>query len=138
MESRHIAHPQVGALDAMQKPQVVYAIAACLVSPIIPSRAIAAEMLVFFTHWDLDSLERLGQRHVLRGFDVVEAQINAGLDAGNKVGRFDTWMRQLEAIIDGRGRMGSAVGLGKDLKGLDDSGILDYCVGHHDTSTVPC
>jgi cytokinesis protein len=30
--------------------------------------------------------------------------------------------------VDGRGRMGSTVGLSKDLKGTDDGSILDICV----------
>jgi cytokinesis protein len=34
----------------------------------------------------------------------------------------------METTVEGRGRMGSTVGLSKDLKGTDDGTILDICV----------
>lgn len=66
---------------------------------------------------------------VLQAFDQLEARLNGQIvDVANKVGRFDTWIKQLEQTVSGRGRMGSTVGLSKDLQGNDDSSIHDYCV----------
>jgi cytokinesis protein len=123
------SRPQMGTLDAVQKPQIVFAIASSLISPHMACRKVAGEILVFFCHWDEQNPERVGLRLVLRGFEIVEQQLNTAVtDLAHKVGRFDVWLRQLEAAIDGRGRMGSAVGVSKDLKGQDDGSILDYCV----------
>lgn len=55
---------------------------------------------------------------------------------GKADGRFDAWFSVFEATIDGRGRMGSLVGMSEDLrKGLrtagtsvDDNGLNDYAV----------
>ena len=89
----------------------------------------AAEILVFFCHWDEHNDERIGLRLVLNAFDLLEQRLNVAVaDLSNKVGRFDVWLRQLELAADGRGRMGSMVGVSKDLKGNDDSAIMEYCV----------
>jgi cytokinesis protein len=62
-------------------------------------------------------------------FDQLESRLNSQItDVANKVGRFDTWMKQLEQVVAGRGRMGSTVGLSNELKGMDDKVIHDYCV----------
>lgn len=50
---------------------------------------------------------------------------------GTHFGRFDAWMQALEKTLDGRGKMGSAVGASQDLKmtgmvGAGDSQITQY------------
>ncbi len=113
----------------MQKPQIVASIASSLVSPNLLSRKVAAEILVFFCHWDENNPDRVGLGLVLNAFHQLEQRLNSAVaDLAKKVGRFDVWLRQLEQTIDGRGRMGSMVGVSKDLKGQDDSAIMDYCV----------
>ena len=98
-------------------------------SPSLPCRKVAAEILVFFCHWDEDNPERVGLRLVVNALDQLETRLNGAVaDIANKVGRFEVWLKQLEATIDGRGRMGSMVGVSRDLKGQDDGSILDYCV----------
>lgn len=62
---------------------------------------------------------------------MIEAHHNDNRGVGQKVGRFDVWLQQLSTTVDGRGRMGSTVGLSKDLKGTDDGSIMDNCVGPH-------
>jgi len=113
----------------MRKPQIVTSISSSLVSPGLLSRKAAAEILVFFCHWDENNPDRIGLGLVLNAFDQLEQRLNNEVtDLTNKVGRFDVWLRQLEQIIDGRGRMGSMVGVSKDLRGQDDGSIMDYCV----------
>lgn len=120
---------KIGALDAMDKPQIVASIAGSLVSPNLASRKVAAEILVFFCHWDASNTNRVGLGLVINAFDQLEQRLNLAIaDLANKVGRFDVWMKQLEQTIDGRGRMGSMVGVSNDLKGTDDGSIMDYCV----------
>jgi cytokinesis protein len=109
----------------MSNPPIVNAICASLTSPHPPCRKLSAEMMIFFCSFDEDSQDRLGL--VLVAFDFVEQTMNAGItDPSKKVNRFDMWLRQLEAIIDGRGRMGSMVGMSKDFKDAVD--VHEYCV----------
>lgn len=114
----------------MQKPQVIHGLCYSLTSPNLASRKAAAEILVFFCHWEEEGEDRVGLSHVLHGLGQVENHMNSSLDAGHKVGRFDVWLRQMEQTVEGRGRMGSTVGLSRDLKGTDDGTILDICVSY--------
>ncbi|WVQ98293.1 hypothetical protein IAU59_005416 [Kwoniella sp. CBS 9459] len=112
-----------------KKPQIINAVVASLISPHIVCRKIAGEILVFCCHFEKEAVPRQGLRSVLAGFAALEQRINSSVvDLAYKVGRFDAWLRQLDATIDGRGRMGSMVGLSKDLKGMDDASVMDYCM----------
>jgi cytokinesis protein len=112
----------------MQKPQVIHGLCYSLTSPNLPARKLAAEILVFFCHWEEEGEDRVGLSHVLQGLGHVETHHNSNHPIGQKVGKFDIWLRQMETTVEGRGRMGSTVGLSKDLKGTDDGTILDICV----------
>lgn len=114
----------------MQKPQVIFGLCHSLTSPNLAARKAAAEILVFFCHWEEEGADRVGLTHVLTGLSMVETHVNGTQSVGNKVGRFDIWLRQMEQTVEGRGRMGSTVGLSRDLKGTDDGTILDICVSH--------
>jgi cytokinesis protein len=63
---------------------------------------------------------------VLHGMELLKRY-------GPNFGRFDAWMHALEKTLDGRGKMGSAVGASNDLKmtgmvGAGDSQITQYMV----------
>lgn len=50
-----------------------------------------------------------------------------------ELGRFDAWLKLLDATLDGRGRMGSLVGASEDvrrlgLQGAPDNHLADYAV----------
>lgn len=112
----------------MKHPQVIHGLCFSLTSPNLPARKLAAEILVFFCHWEEEGEDRVGLSHVLQGLGHVETHHNSNHPIGQKVGKFDVWLRQMETTVEGRGRMGSTVGLSKDLKGTDDGTILDICV----------
>lgn len=98
-------------------------------SPNFACRRLAVELLVFLCHYDEHENERVGLSIVLNAFDQLEVRLNSSIiDIANKVGRFDAWIKQLEQTVVGRGRMGSTVGLSKELKGTDDNSIHEYCV----------
>lgn len=67
-----------------------------------------------------------GRAMVLRGLELLK-------QFGPNFNRFDGWMQALEKTLDGRGKMGSAVGASEDLKatgmvGAGDSQITQYMV----------
>lgn len=114
----------------MSKPAIASAICNSVLSPHLTCRRLAVEILVFICHYDEHDDARAGLAIILNAFDQLEARLNSTItDIANKVGRFDAWIKQLEQTVVGRGRMGSTVGLSKDLRGNDDTSIHDYCVG---------
>lgn len=47
---------------------------------------------------------------------------------GPQFTRFGAWMQAIEKTLDGRGKIGSAVGASHDLKSTGDSQIIQYMV----------
>ncbi|KAL8279166.1 hypothetical protein RQP46_008422 [Phenoliferia psychrophenolica] len=91
-------HP-AGTVDALENNASMSAIAASLASPEIPTRKHAAELLAFFVSRD----PQTGANLVLKGIEDLSK-------ARGMPGRFDVWFKYWEDAIDGRGKMGSAVG----------------------------
>lgn len=85
-----------------------------LVSPPIQTRKLVCEILAFVCHVDLPK----GQEIVLKGLDKLSEHLG-------EFGRFDAWLKLLDATLDGRGRMGSLVGASEDVKRLAGSGAPD-------------
>jgi len=71
-----------GADDALQHQQVIVALATSLVSPRIPTRRVASEVLTFLCHW----ADGQGHLKVIQAMDYVKNQQGEN-------GRFDAWMR---------------------------------------------
>lgn len=121
--------PQMGVTDAMSRPQIINSICLSLVSPHAPCRKISAELLIFFCLWDETEGQGEGKclSMVLASFDYVEQILNAAIvDVANKVGKFDMWLKQLDGTIEGRGRMGSMVGMSKEFG--EAVHVHEYCV----------
>ena len=116
-------------MDALQKPAIVNTVVKSLISPLIPCRQIAAEILSFFCHFDIHTTPRLGLSMILTAFDRFEQEINETIvDIAGKVGKFELWLKQFEQMMDSRGRMGSMVGASKELRGADVASIMECCV----------
>lgn len=86
------------------------------------TRKLVCEVLAFVCHVDLPK----GQEIVLKGMDKLR-------EYRRDYGRFDAWLRLLDATLDGRGRMGSLVGASEDvrrlgLQGAGDSHLSDFAV----------
>jgi cytokinesis protein len=78
------------------------------------------EVLAFVCHVDLPK----GQEIVLQGMEKLK-------EYRHEYGRFDGWLKIVEATLDGRGRMGSLVGASEDIKrlgGAPDNHLGDYAV----------
>jgi cytokinesis protein len=91
-------------------------------------RKMAAEILVFFCHWDAANTDRVGLSIVLRTFEQLEVQHNSTTNVPGKVSKFERWMRQTEEFVVSRGRMGSTVGAQQAVRGMDAQSMTDYCV----------
>lgn len=101
-----------------------------LLSPYIPARTQACESLTAFCVVPNRKAPNGGVPNgrvmVLHGMGLLKRS-----DPHN--GRFEAWIHALEKTLDGRGKMGSAVGASDDLKmtgmvGAGDSQITNYMV----------
>lgn len=105
----------------MRNPEFIHAVVFSSASPHWQTRKLVCELLVFLCY-----SHSAGHKHVLQGFELLQQhKKDAGL--------FDTWMRDLEQTIDGRGRMGSLVDAHQDLKRLGvynapDNHLMEYAV----------
>ncbi|OBZ81412.1 Cytokinesis protein sepA, partial [Choanephora cucurbitarum] len=113
-----------GAREVISHPQCIYHIVLSLVSPPIQTRKLVCEILAFVCHVDLPK----GQEIVLRGLDKLSEHLG-------ELGRFDAWLKLLDATLDGRGRMGSLVGASEEVKrfagsGAPDSHLADFSLSN--------
>ncbi|EGX89554.1 cytokinesis protein sepA [Cordyceps militaris CM01] len=110
-----------GADDALMQQKVLLALGTSLVSPRLTTRKLVSEILTFLCTWG-DNGE--GHYKVIQALDEVKAQTGAN-------GRFDDWMRLVEATVDGRGKMGSMVGASDDIRtggvGMENL-LMEYSV----------
>ncbi|KAI8095753.1 hypothetical protein BDF21DRAFT_374116 [Thamnidium elegans] len=114
-----------GAREVIAHPQCIYHIVLSLVSPPIQTRKLVCEILAFVCHVDLPK----GQEIVLKGLDKLSEHLG-------EFGRFDAWLKLLDATLDGRGRMGSLVGASEDVKRLIGGGAPDSHLGDFGLSNM--
>lgn len=113
-------HKKSGIQEAFKHSRIIDNFCVSLLSPYIPSRTQACESLTAFCFLPN------GRSMVLHGMELLK-------QFGKNFGRFDAWLQALEKTLDGRGKMGSAVGASEDLKatgmvGAGDSQITQYMV----------
>lgn len=106
-----------GAHDAIVNNSSMAAIAASLASPSIPTRKMAAELLMFFVG-----------REKPKGFNLVFRALEDLAQSRKALSTFDVWFRYWEEAIDGRGKMGSAVGASEAVMSLRGSGARDMAM----------
>ncbi|CDS04805.1 hypothetical protein LRAMOSA07335 [Lichtheimia ramosa] len=113
-----------GAREVVSHPECIYHVVLSLVSPPIQTRKLVCEVLAFLCHVDLPK----GQEIVLKGLDKLR-------EYRREFGRFDAWLKLLDATLDGRGRMGSLVGASDDVRrlggqGAPDNHLSDYALSN--------
>ncbi|CAO3642143.1 unnamed protein product [Cunninghamella blakesleeana] len=116
INTRHGGYETVGHQNYI--PIVVFS----LISPHWQTRKLVCEILAFFCYLDK------GHEKVLLGFDLLK-QYKKDMSI------FDTWLKDLEITLDGRGRMGSLVGAHDDLKKLGlynapDQHLMEYAISN--------
>lgn len=107
-----------GLQEAFKHARIIDNFCISLISPFIPARTQACESLTAFCFLPN------GRSMVLHGMELLKQY-------GPEFSRFDAWIQALEKTLDGRGKMGSAVGASNDLKmtgmvGAGDSQITQY------------
>lgn len=121
---RSLFNSKPGAYDALHHQKCINGITRSLVSPQLPTRKQAADILLFLCHWEKPQ----GHRLVLQGIDELK-------DTMKLPGRFDAWFGALETAIDGRGRMGSLVGASEEIRklqltALPEASLPEYVVNN--------
>lgn len=109
-----------GKDDALDHPQIIVNLAACLTSTRLPTRKLVSENLTYLCH----GTDGAGHLRVLQAMDQLKA-------ANGENGRFDAWMRIVEVTVDGRGKMGSMVGASEEYRtggvGVENL-LMEYAV----------
>ncbi|KAI8972343.1 hypothetical protein BDB01DRAFT_810325 [Pilobolus umbonatus] len=105
-----------GLQEAFKHSRIIDYVCMSLVSPYIPSRTQACESLTAFC------VLPMGHSMVLHGMELLKK---------NGKNRFHLWLETIEKTLNGRGKMGSAVGASNDLKktgmvGAGDTQITTY------------
>lgn len=121
---RSLFNSKPGAYDALHHQKCINGITRSLISPQLPTRKQAADILLFLCHWEKPQ----GHRLVLQGIDELK-------DTMKLPGRFDAWFGALETAIDGRGRMGSLVGASEEVRRLQlttlpEASLPEYVVNN--------
>lgn len=94
-----------GADLALHSGKTIPALVGSLTSPRLVTRKLVTDILTFLAHWQ----EPIGYEQVLNAFDTIKAQTG-------DIGRFESWIHNVEETLDGRGKMGSLVGASEEVR----------------------
>ncbi|CDZ98389.1 RhoA GTPase effector DIA/Diaphanous [Phaffia rhodozyma] len=123
-----IFNDSLGAADGLRHPQIVTNITCSLNSPNFATRRHAMDTVSPFCFYDPPR----GYKIVLHSLSVLSKVHGSPSDTP-----FTVWLASFEGVLDGRGRMGSIVGMSEDLKrGLGgagvapsgEAGLIDYAI----------
>ena len=100
-----LINSKYGAEDALSHSHIISALAGSLTTIRLNTRKLVSEVLTYLCTCAYGE----GHKRVLEAFDHLK-------HAQGETGRFDSWMRQLEVTVDGRGKMGSMVGASDEVR----------------------
>lgn len=105
----------------MGSPHCIESLTFTLVSSSMQARRLACEALTFLCYCDIPK----GHTLVLESMDALQSWYH-------DTSRFDTWLRALSQMLDGRGKMGSMVGASDDYRKMGntaaDNQLMEYAV----------
>ncbi|KAJ2411959.1 hypothetical protein GGI10_003972, partial [Coemansia sp. RSA 2530] len=107
-----------GAQDVLRYPTCVHNLCFSIDAPSLLTRRLISEILTYICYLNVPA----GHKEVLKGLDKLQK-------FREMQKRFEPWMRALESAVDGRGRMGSKVGVSEELRqmgGTADRDLTDY------------
>ncbi|ORX66137.1 actin-binding FH2, partial [Linderina pennispora] len=115
---KSVVNIQWGAQDVLRFPSCVHNLCFSIDAPSLLTRRLISEILTYICYLNVPT----GHAAVLKGLDKLQK-------FREMQKRFEPWMRALETAIDGRGRMGSKVGVSDELRqmgGTADRDLTDY------------
>ncbi|KAJ2574954.1 hypothetical protein GGH95_003829, partial [Coemansia sp. RSA 1836] len=115
---KSVVNIQWGAQDVMRYPTCVHNLCFSIDAPSLLTRRLISEILTYICYLNVPT----GHNAVLKGLDKLQK-------FREMQKRFEPWMRALESAVDGRGRMGSRVGVSEELRqlgGTADRDLIDY------------
>ncbi|KAJ2766099.1 hypothetical protein IWQ57_004512, partial [Coemansia nantahalensis] len=115
---KSVVNIQWGAQDVLRYPACVHNLCFSIDAPSLLTRRLISEILTYICYLNVPT----GHATVLKGLDKLQK-------FREMQKRFEPWMRALELAIDGRGRMGSKVGVSEELRQLGstaDRDLTDY------------
>ncbi|KAJ2885341.1 hypothetical protein H4R27_001469 [Coemansia aciculifera] len=115
---KSVVNIQWGAQDVLRYPTCVHNLCFSIDAPSLLTRRLISEILTYICYLNVPS----GHKEVLKGLDKLQK-------FREMQKRFEPWMRALESAVDGRGRMGSKVGVSEELRqlgGTADRDLTDY------------
>lgn len=86
----------------------------------MPIQRLVCDALTFMCYFE----QPKGHALVMQGMDKLK-------ESQNSYSRFDPWLKTLNAVLDGRGKMGSVVGASNDVKQIVSKGSSDMPVIEH-------
>ncbi|KAK9685317.1 hypothetical protein K7432_015538, partial [Basidiobolus ranarum] len=104
-----------GIKDALIQPKSVTNLCFSLDSPLIGTRKLVVEVMIFLCHYELP----VGLNQVLKGIHKVEHM-------RKEYGAFEAWLRPFEATIDGHRRLGSTANPAQ----YNDQELVDYILSN--------
>ncbi|KAJ2471001.1 hypothetical protein GGI02_002563, partial [Coemansia sp. RSA 2322] len=115
---KSVVNIQWGAQDVLRYPTCVHNLCFSIDAPSLLTRRLISEILTYICYLNVPT----GHATVLKGLDKLQK-------FREMQKRFEPWMRALESAVDGRGRMGSKVGVSEELRqlgGTADRDLTDY------------
>ncbi|KAJ2521556.1 hypothetical protein H4217_001312, partial [Coemansia sp. RSA 1939] len=115
---KSVVNIQWGAQDVLRYPTCVHNLCFSIDAPSLLTRRLICEILTYICYLNVPT----GHATVLKGLDKLQK-------FREMQRRFEPWMKAVESAVDGRGRMGSKVGVSEELRqlgGTADRDLIDY------------
>ncbi|GAN04863.1 hypothetical protein MAM1_0075c04328 [Mucor ambiguus] len=109
-----------GIQQVVSDPFYIITLTQSIVSPSLPIQRLVCDALTFMCYFE----QPKGHALVMQGMDKLK-------ESQKNYGRFDPWLKTLNAVLDGRGKMGSVVGASSDVKQIVSKSSTDMPVVEH-------
>lgn len=104
----------------MNEPQYIITLTQSLLSPSLPTQRLVCDALTFMCYFE----QPKGHAMVLQGMDAIQG-------SKSDYRRFDAWLKTLDSVLSGRGKMGSIVGASTDVRQIVTLSNPDIPITEH-------
>ena len=108
----------------MNEPLYIVTLTQSILSPSLSTQRLVCDALTFMCYFE----QPKGHAMVLQGMDTVK-------ESKSDYGRFDSWIKTLLSVLDGRGKTGSNVGASHDVRQIasrvnSDVPVTEYALAN--------